>query len=123
MPKLSLGYPRNQGCSRDIEDWCAAEVRWALYFWFGLCLLLGQYCNRILLYPGCVVIYLKLVSSNYVMFIINNFWTNFTYPNIFTYLNTSQVYQKQRCSDNGGCTVRGELTHSAQVCAAVCAMS
>ena len=35
----------------------------------------------------------------------NNFWMNFTYPNKFTYLNTSQVYQKRRCSDNRGCTV------------------
>ena len=38
------------------------------------------------------------------MFTIH-FWMNFTYPNNFTYLNTSQVYQKWRCSNNRGCTV------------------
>ena len=30
---------------------------------------------------------------------------NFTYPNKFTYLNTSQIYHDRRCLDNRGCTV------------------
>ena len=30
---------------------------------------------------------------------------NFTYPNKFAYLNTSQIYHDRRCSDNRRCTV------------------
>ena len=105
------------------EDWCAAQVRWALYFWFGLATEWKSHaCYQADVDSALSWLWRNLFKASIIIICVN-FWTNITYPNKFTYLNTSQVYQKQRCSDNWGCTVRGELTHSAQVCAAVCAMS
>ena len=105
------------------EDWCAAQVRWALYFRFGLATEWKTHaCYQADVDSALSWLWRNLFKASIIMICVN-VWTNITYPNKFTYLNTSQVYQKQKCSDNRGCTVRGELTHSAQVCAVVCVMS
>ena len=103
------------------EDRCAAQVRWALYFWFGLATEWKSHaCYQADVDSALSWLWRNSFKASIIMICVN-FWTNITYPNKFTYLNTSQVYQKQRCSDNRGCTVRGELTHSAK-CVLLCVL-